>query len=129
MRTIFARPDAEHVHPQLDVIAGMLGRQFLAVKAMHRDAAGDLPAFTGFPVAHWKKIWSTNPLAQLNSARRHHNLAQMAEQCSYCGPFLGASASDRVDLPVHVDRPRAWPGEVVRGFAEVQVRTLEDHPR
>ncbi len=26
----------------------------------------DLLAFTGFPVAHWKKIWSTNPLERLN---------------------------------------------------------------
>ena len=28
IRTIFAQPDATHVHEQLDVIAGMLGRQF-----------------------------------------------------------------------------------------------------
>src|SRR3954447_21364198 len=32
IRTIFAQPDAEHVHSQLDVIAGMLGRQFPQVK-------------------------------------------------------------------------------------------------
>jgi putative transposase len=32
---------------------------------MLRDAAEDLLAFTGFPVAHWK-IWSTNPLERLN---------------------------------------------------------------
>src|SRR5215210_100961 len=47
VRTIFAQPDAEHVHSQLDVIAGMLGRQFPAVEAMLRDAAEDLLAFTG----------------------------------------------------------------------------------
>ena len=39
---------------------------FPAVEAMLRDAAEDLLAFTGFPVAHWKKIWSTNPLERLN---------------------------------------------------------------
>ena len=66
IRTIFAQPDAEHVHAQLDVIAGMLGRQFPAVEAMLREACDDLLAFTGFPVAHWKKIWSTNPLERLN---------------------------------------------------------------
>src|SRR5215210_4819602 len=38
IRTVFAQPDAEHVHSQLDVIAGMLGRQFPAVEAMLRDA-------------------------------------------------------------------------------------------
>jgi putative transposase len=66
IRTIFAQPDAEHVHSQLDVIAGMLGRQFPKVEAMLRDAEADLLAFTGFPVTHWKKIWSTNPLERLN---------------------------------------------------------------
>src|SRR5689334_3745980 len=66
IRTIFAQPDAEHVHSQLDVIAGMLGRQFPQVETMLRDAEDDLLAFTGFPVSHWKKIWSTNPLERLN---------------------------------------------------------------
>jgi hypothetical protein len=36
----FAQPDAAHVHEQLDVIAGMLGRQFRKLEAMLRDAAG-----------------------------------------------------------------------------------------
>jgi len=54
------------VRSQLDVIAGMLGRQFPQVEAMLRDAEADLLAFTDFPVAHWKKIWSTNPLERLN---------------------------------------------------------------
>ena len=66
IRTIFAQPDAEHVHSQLDVIAGMLGRQFPAVEAMLREAEEELLAFTGFPLSHWKKIWSTNPLERLN---------------------------------------------------------------
>ncbi|ETZ59562.1 transposase, Mutator family protein, partial [Mycobacterium sp. MAC_080597_8934] len=26
-------------------------------------ARADITAFTDFPVAHWKKIWSTNPLS------------------------------------------------------------------
>jgi putative transposase len=66
IRTIFAQPDAEHVHEQLEVIAGMLGRQFPKVEAMLRDAAPELLAFTGFPVTHWKKVWSTNPLERVN---------------------------------------------------------------
>ncbi len=52
IRTIFAQPDAEHVRSQLDVIAGMLGRQLPKVETMLRDAAEDLLAFTAFPVAH-----------------------------------------------------------------------------
>ena len=66
IRTIFAQPDAEHVHSQLDMIATMLGRQFPSVETMLRDAQEDLLAFACFPVAHWKKIWSTNPLVILS---------------------------------------------------------------
>ena len=44
----------------------MLGREFPAVEAMLREADADLLAFTAFPVSHWKKIWSTNPLERLN---------------------------------------------------------------
>jgi putative transposase len=66
IRTIFAQPDADHVREQLDTIATMLGRQFPKVETMLRDAAEDITAFADFPVAHWKKIWSTNPLERLN---------------------------------------------------------------
>jgi putative transposase len=68
IRTIFAQPDAQHVHEQLDVIAGMLGRQFSKLERMLRDAAEELLAFTSFPVSHQKKIWSTNPLERLNKS-------------------------------------------------------------
>jgi putative transposase len=66
IRTIFAQPDAAHVQEQLDVIAGMLGRQFPKLERMLRDSAEDLLAFTSFPPSHWKKLWSTNPLERLN---------------------------------------------------------------
>ena len=66
IRTIFAQPDAEHVRDQLEVIATMLGRQFPKVEEMLREAAEDITAFADFPVAHWKKIWSTNPLERVN---------------------------------------------------------------
>jgi len=66
IRTIFAQPDAAHVREQLDTIAGMLGRQLPKVEQMLRAAAADVTAFADFPVAHWKKIWSTNPLERVN---------------------------------------------------------------
>jgi putative transposase len=66
IRTVFAQPDAVHVREQLDVIASMLGRQFPKIETMLREAAPDLLAFADFPVLHWKKIWSTNPLERLN---------------------------------------------------------------
>ena len=71
IRTIFAQPDAEHVREQLDTIAGMLGSQLPKVETMLREAADDITAFADFPVPHWKKIWSTNPLERLNKKIKH----------------------------------------------------------
>lgn len=66
VRTIFAQPDATAVAEQLDSIAEKLGRQFPAVEEMLRDAKTDICAFAPFPQAHWRKIWSTNPLERVN---------------------------------------------------------------
>jgi putative transposase len=66
IRTIFAQPDAAAVTEQLHSIADKLGRQFPDVADMLRDNQADLCAFAAFPQAHWRKIWSTNPLERVN---------------------------------------------------------------
>jgi len=66
IRTIFAQPDAAHVRAQLDEVVRMLHPQFPDVALMLEDAADDILAFTAFPIAHWRKIWSTNPLERVN---------------------------------------------------------------
>ena len=66
VRTVFAQPDPAHVHRQLTEVADMLRGQFPDVSLMLTDAREDILAFTGFPQAHWRKIWSTNPLERLN---------------------------------------------------------------
>lgn len=66
VRTVFAQPDAEHVGEQFDTIAAMLGRAHPKVQALMIEAREDLLAFSSFPIGHWTKIWSTNPLERLN---------------------------------------------------------------
>ena len=66
IRTIFAQPTAAEVTDQVDKVAAMLAPKFPAVATMLTDAREDLTAFTAFPVAHWRKLWSTNPLERLN---------------------------------------------------------------
>jgi transposase-like protein len=66
IRTIFAQPDQAHVAAQFDEITTMLRRQFPVVADMLQDARADLLAFAAFPTAHWRKIWSTNPLERLH---------------------------------------------------------------
>ena len=66
VRTVFAQPDSTHVRRQLDEVVRMLAPKFPDVASMLTDAAEDLVAFTTFPQAQWRKIWSTNPLERLN---------------------------------------------------------------
>jgi transposase-like protein len=66
VRAIFAQPDAAAVADQLDTIAEKLGRQFPTVATMLRDAGPEICAFAAFPQAHWRKVWSTNPLERVN---------------------------------------------------------------
>jgi len=66
IRTIFAQPDAVTVREQLDEIAERLEPRFPAVTAMLVSAKEDVLAFAAFPVAHWRKVWSTNPLERVN---------------------------------------------------------------
>jgi len=66
IRTIFAQPDAASVREQLDEVVAKLEARFPVVATMLADAREDVLAFTAFPVAHWQKIWSTNPLERVN---------------------------------------------------------------
>jgi putative transposase len=66
VRTVFAQPTGPGVRAHVEVVAKTLDGQFPAVAAMLRDAREELTAFADFPEAHWRKIWSTNPLERLN---------------------------------------------------------------
>src|SRR3954462_5502565 len=116
IRTIFAHPDAEHVRSQLDVIAGMLGRQFPKVEAMLRDAADDLLAFTSFPPAHWKKIWSTNPLERLNK--------EVKRRTDVVGVFPNSEALLRLAGAVLVEAHDEWQATDRRYLGEATMTLL-----
>ncbi|WP_205709813.1 IS256 family transposase, partial [Kineococcus siccus] len=66
VRTIFVQPTPVQVGEQVRVVADTLRGQFPAVAAMLDEAGGDVTAFAVFPEAHWRKIWSTNPIERLN---------------------------------------------------------------
>jgi putative transposase len=66
IRTIFAQPDDKLVRGQVEIVAKSLHAELPMVAALLRDAREDLTAFADFPAAHWRKIWSTNPLERLN---------------------------------------------------------------
>jgi putative transposase len=116
IRTIFAQPKADMVRDQLEVIAGMLGRQSDKVEAMLRDAATDLLAFTTFPPGHWKKIWSTNPLERLNK--------EVKRRTDVVGVFPNPEALLRLAGAVLVEAHDEWQTSDRRYLSEATMALL-----
>ena len=116
IRTIFAQPDAGHVHDQLDVIAGMLGRQFPKLEVMLRDNGVELLAFTSFPPGHWKKLWSTNPLERLNK--------EIKRRTDVVGVFPNPEALLRLAGAVLVEAHDEWQVSDRRYLSEASMALL-----
>ena len=70
VRTIYQQPSPQEVHAQLERVIAQLQDPFPQVVSRLGEAGADVLAFSSFPVAHWKKIWSNNPLERLNKEIR-----------------------------------------------------------
>jgi len=103
IRTIFAQPDQESVHAQLEQVAGQLDGRLDVVSAMLRDAKEDLLAFASFPQSHWTKIWSNNPLERVNAETQ-------------------APHPSRRDLPERRRRPSSHHGSLCRAARRMDRR-------
>lgn len=66
IRTIFAQPDHTTASAQLRLVVDQLAPLAPKVAALLEGMEADLLAYTGFPKAHWSKIWSNNPIERLN---------------------------------------------------------------
>jgi transposase-like protein len=120
IRTIFAQPGPAQVREQLEVIAGMLGRQFPKVEAMLHEAADDVTAFASFPLGHWKKIWSTNPLERLNK--------EIKRRTDVVGVFPNPEALLRLAGAVLVEAHDEWQVGERRYLSEGSMALLAPPP-
>jgi putative transposase len=66
LHSVYDQPDAVAVHAQFDRIVSTLAQTLPAVADYLDEARGDILAFTSFPKAIWKQIWSNNPNERLN---------------------------------------------------------------
>ena len=73
VRSIFAQPDAETVRSQHRAVVGHLEEQFPEAATMLDEAREEILAFTHFPKAIWRQIWSNNPLERLNKEVRRRS--------------------------------------------------------
>lgn len=70
VRTIFEQPDSHSAWAQHARVVEQLTDQFPVAADHLADAAADVLAFTAFPKAHWRQVWSNNPQERLNKELR-----------------------------------------------------------
>ena len=59
------QPSPQEVHSQFEKVV-----EQLSASSMLAEDGADVLAFTGFPGAHWKQVWSNNPQERLNKEIR-----------------------------------------------------------
>jgi putative transposase len=118
IRTIFAQPDATHVRSQLAEVTRMLEGRFPEVAGMLENASEDLLAFSSFPAAHWKKIWSTNPLERVNG--------EIKRRTNVVGIFPNDAAVLRLVTAVVVETHDEWQVVERRYLSEESMAKLAD---
>lgn len=117
IRTIFAQPDPAAIARTWDEVADHLADQFPAVAEMLVDARADVLAFTGFPPAHWRKIWSTNPLERLNK--------EIKRRTDVVGIFPDEPAILRLAGAVLIEAHDEWQAGDRRYLAEGSMALLD----
>jgi transposase-like protein len=99
VRTIFAQPDPDSVWAQHRRVVDHLHEVGLTDAAEHLDqAAPEILAFTGFPKAHWRQIWSNNPQERLNKEiRRRTNVVGIFPSRESIIRLVGALLAEQHD--------------------------------
>lgn len=97
-RSIFALIDPKELTARYDEVTDTLQHRLPKTAALLRDARTDVLAFTAFPRAHWRKIWSNNPLERLNKEiKRRTNVVGIFPNDDAVTRLVGAVLADQHD--------------------------------
>jgi len=115
-RTIFAQPDPESMALTWDQVRDQLAARFPRIRPLMDDAKAEVLAFNTFPRAHWRKIWSTNPLERLNK--------EIKRRARVVGIFPNEAAVIRLVGAVLADTHDEWQTDERRYLSEASMAIL-----
>ena len=100
IRTIFAQPERSTWPSSSTSSPTRSASPLPGVAQLLLDAKEDLLAFSSFPIAHWPKIWSTNPLERVN--------AEIKRRTNVVGIFPNDASVLRLVTAVLVEQHDEW---------------------
>jgi putative transposase len=120
IRTVFAQTTPDGVRGQLENVAATLAPKLPVVAGMLREAAEDITAFADFPHAHWRKIWSTNPIERLNK--------ELKRRTDVVGIFPNTDSLLRLSACVLIEAHDEWQDTDRRYLSEGSMALLYPTP-
>jgi transposase-like protein len=115
-RTIFAQAGPDEMATQWDHVRDSLAERFEKAARIMDQAKTEVLAFNTFPRAHWRQIWSTNPLERLNK--------ELKRRCRVVGIFPTEAALIRLAGSVLIDVHEEWIATERRYFSEGSMAIL-----
>jgi transposase-like protein len=98
LRTVFVQPTPEAARQQWRQVAAGFRPRFPRVADLMDAAEGDVLAYLAFPRAHWRQVWSTNPLERLNKElKRRTNVVGIFPNPAAAIRLIGALLSEQHD--------------------------------
>jgi putative transposase len=100
IRTVFAQPTAEAARAQWRQVADSFRARWPRLAELMDEAGTDVLAYLAFPPAHWRQLWSTNPLERLNK--------ELKRRTDVVGIFPNAAAVIRLVGALLAEQHDEW---------------------
>ena len=124
IRTVFVQPDAASAREAWRRVADGLRPKWPRLATLLDEAEADVLAYLAFPPAHWRQIWSNNPLERLNKEIKRRTdvvgifpntaavvrlvgavLAEQHDEWQVSRRYFSAESLAKLDLPPPLAEP------------------------
>jgi transposase-like protein len=119
IRTVFSQPDVLGTREQWERVAESFRGRFDRVAELMDGSREDILAYLGFPHAHWRQVWSTNPLERLNR--------ELGRRTDVVGIFPNEAALVRLAGAILAEQHDEW--QVSRRYFSAESMALLDEQR